>query len=216
MWKTLRWVSLLLLMGAGTNLEQQIIKAYGEPASVRFSQWKQHLLALEGQDRATQLQQVNRFFNQFHEVEDSIMWSEEDYWASAPEFIGSGAGDCEDFAIAKFDSLLKLGVSQQRMRLIYVKIASRPSYHVVLAYYPSDDKPPLILDNLNPELLPADKRADLQPIFSFNAAKLWLNRNRYSPTQEQDISSFSRWRQVLERRKPRQPNQVIEARHDTF
>ncbi|HET9663392.1 MAG TPA: hypothetical protein VFP00_04125, partial [Burkholderiales bacterium] len=45
--------------------------------------------------------------------------------------------------------------------------------HMVLAYYERPDAEPLILDNLNPAILPASNRPDLDPIFGFNSGGLW-------------------------------------------
>ena len=61
------------------------------------------------------------------------------------------------------------------MRLIYVKAriggtaSSLPQAHMVLAYYPTPDAEPLVLDNLMPEIRPASHAPDLQPVFSFNS-----------------------------------------------
>jgi hypothetical protein len=38
--------------------------------------------------------------------------------------------------------------------------------HMVLAYYPTSDAEPLILDNLNTEIMLASTRKDLKPIYS--------------------------------------------------
>lgn len=56
------------------------------------------------------------------------------------------------------------------MRLSYVKALTqqRIENHMVLAYYPTPGADPLILDNLNPRVLPASQRSDLVPVFSFN------------------------------------------------
>ncbi len=51
------------------------------------------------------------------------------------EFLGSNAGDCEDFTIAKYFSLLELGVSDKKLRLVYVKTIELNQFHMVLAYY---------------------------------------------------------------------------------
>jgi hypothetical protein len=68
---------------------------------------------------------------------------------------------------------------------------------MVLGYYPSPDAEPLILDNLIGDILPASRRPDLQPVFSFNSAGLWIggaSRSSADPT-----ARLSRWSRVLER-----------------
>ena len=89
-----------------------------------------------------------------------------------------GMGDCEDFAIAKYFSLLAVGVPASQLRLVYVRLQlgapGGPSQaHMVLAYYASAQAEPLILDNLITDIRPASRRPDLTPVFSFNSDGLW-------------------------------------------
>ena len=44
---------------------------------------------------------------------------------------------------------------------------------MVLAYYPTPDADPYILDNLFGKIVPASERDDLEPIYSFNDEDLW-------------------------------------------
>ncbi len=62
------------------------------------------------------------------------------------------------------------------MRLIYVKAIELNQFHMVLAY-PTPSSEPLILDNINPEIVRASKRSDLLPIYSFNGTNLWLMKS---------------------------------------
>lgn len=47
-------------------------------------------------------------------------------------------------------------------------------WHMVLAYYPTPDADPLILDNLTGEIKPASQRPDLVPVYSFNDDDMWV------------------------------------------
>lgn len=125
-----------------------------------------------------QLTEVNRFFNQLYFVNDDVLWGKTDYWATPLEFLGSNAGDCEDFTIAKYFSLLELGVSDKKLRLVYVKAIELNQFHMVLAYYDTPSAQPLILDNINPQIKPASQRRDLLPIYSFNGQHLWLMKSK--------------------------------------
>ncbi|WP_321285108.1 transglutaminase-like cysteine peptidase [uncultured Vibrio sp.] len=147
---------------------------YGERAGARVSTWRNTLTQLSYVDTQEKLAGVNRFFNQLYFVDDKILWGETDYWATPLELLGSNAGDCEDFTIAKYFSLLELGVPDSKMRLVYVKANELDQFHMVLAYYPTASAEPLILDNLNTEIVRASKRHDLLPIYSFNGTNLWL------------------------------------------
>jgi len=153
-----------------------------------------------------QIKNINDFFNQHIRFEEDIThWKQIDYWATPLETLGSGSGDCEDYTIAKYISLIQLGIPIERLRLIYVKAqVGGPSSrvfqaHMVLGYYPQPDAIPLILDSLVSDIEPADRRIDLHPIFSFNSEGLWVG-NQAQP-QIDPTARLSRWRDVLTRMK---------------
>jgi len=159
------------------------------------------LAALAEADDATRLDAVNRFFNRRIVFgEDVQVWRVDDYWASPLETLQQGAGDCEDYAIAKYFSLLAVGMPASQLRLVYVRLqvggpggASQP--HMVLAYYASASAEPLILDNLVGEIRPASRRPDLTPVFSFNSEGLWQGNG--SQRMGDPVERLSRWREVL-------------------
>lgn len=121
-------------------------------------------------DTLASLQLVNDEINSRVEwLSDKVHWGVDDYWATPAETIGSAGGDCEDYSIAKYYMLKELGVPLSRLRITYVRALSlKGKAHMVLAYYPRPDADPLILDNLNPRVLPASQRPDLDPVYSFN------------------------------------------------
>lgn len=139
------------------------------------------LAGLPKVDAAERLRRVNLFFNQHVAYRpDGEVWGEVDHWASPLEMLDRGAGDCEDFAIAKYLSLVGTGMPMARLRLVYVRARTgtpgepaNGSPHMVLAYYAQPRADPLILDNLGGRILPASQRPDLWPVFSFNAEGLW-------------------------------------------
>ncbi|WP_372527957.1 transglutaminase-like cysteine peptidase [Piscinibacter sp.] len=159
------------------------------------------LIAAAGQDDDGKLQAVNQFFNRrVLAREDIDIWGQVDYWASPVEMLDKGAGDCEDFAIGKYFSLLALGMPVQRLRLVYVRAqiggtGGAVQAHMVLAYYASAGAEPLILDNLITEVRPASRRSDLVPVFSFNGEGLWQGVGVQSAGDP--VERLSRWREVL-------------------
>ena len=133
---------------------------------IRLSNWQQLLKNSTHLDEPGKLEAVNRLVNlSVAYISDQQAWGQNDYWATPEETLTLGQGDCEDFAIAKYFGLLKLGVAVERLRLTYVKALGRNSAHMVLAYYPSPNAQPLILDNLNSQVLPAAARSDLLPVY---------------------------------------------------
>jgi predicted transglutaminase-like cysteine proteinase len=165
----------------------------------RIDDW-QYLLATQKQvSELEQLNVVNRFFNkQLRYVEDIDLWHQEDYWATPIEALWKGAGDCEDYAIAKYFSLRHLGIASEKLRITYVKALSLNRAHMVLTYYSSPDAMPLVLDSLIDTIKPASQRTDLLPVYSFNAEGLWLPGAKGNQ-KVGDTKRLSRWQDVLKK-----------------
>lgn len=150
------------------------------------------------QDDDTRLKTLNTFFNRrILYRDDQETWGQVDYWASPLELLAKGQGDCEDYAIAKYFSLIASGVSGVKMRLVYVRaqVGVTVQAHMVLAYYPTPNAEPLILDNLITDIRPASRRPDLVPVFSFSAEGLWQGVG--STSAGDPAARLSRWRDVL-------------------
>lgn len=161
---------------------------------------------LQAVDEPSKLRGVNEFFNRRVLFRDDIdVWGQNDYWATPLEMLDKGAGDCEDYAIAKYFSLLGLGVPVAKLRLVYVRaqlggLGGPSQAHMVLAYYESPNAEPLILDNLVSEVRPASRRPDLSPVFSFNSEGLWQGVGAQTATGD-PVARLSRWRELLAKAK---------------
>lgn len=157
---------------------EEIELNYGKKARQRVEDWR-YLIA-DNQNEADQnkLQRVNDFINQLRFEDDEIHWQLRDYWATPLETLVTNGGDCEDFSIAKYFSLNELGVADQCLRLTYVKALSINKAHMVLTYQCERGDIPLVLDNLNKLILPANQRKDLLPVYSFNAQGLWIAKQK--------------------------------------
>ncbi len=185
------------------TVEQQwvsaVSKKYGSRAGKRVETWRNNMSDYASLPEKQQLEAVNDFFNQLTFVDDIRLWGKKDYWATPLEFLGANAGDCEDFTIAKYFSLLELGVSDTKLRLVYVKALELNQFHMVLAYYSKPSAEPILLDNLNKTILPASKRRDLLPIYSFNGQNLWLMKERGSGKLAGKSSRLSLWNDLRSR-----------------
>lgn len=180
------------------RFSQVVKQRYGEPAFTVANQLTQLVNKLNSASESQKLQHINQFFNQHIDYGDDIfVWKTKDYWASPGESIGVAAGDCEDFAIAKYVFLKILGLSNNKLRLTYVKAlyGGRRQAHMVLSYYASPNAEPLILDNIKPQILPASSRPDLTPVFSFNDQGLWAANSRKN--RGNASTHLSRWRSLL-------------------
>lgn len=59
------------------------------------------------------LDRVNFFINRTLPELDNFSIGIDDYWMTPKEFLIKGRGDCEDYAIAKYFTLLELGVKKK-------------------------------------------------------------------------------------------------------
>ncbi|NGN97570.1 MULTISPECIES: transglutaminase-like cysteine peptidase [Grimontia] len=156
----------------------KVASFYGERAGKRVAAWRDVVAQSADLSETQKLEAVNNFFNQLYFVNDIDLWGKKDYWATPLEFLGSAAGDCEDFSIAKYFTLRELGIDDKKLRLVYVKAIKLNQFHMVVAYYPTASSEPVLLDNIDPEIKKASKRRDLLPVYSFNGSRLWLMKER--------------------------------------
>lgn len=134
--------------------------------------WQAMMRDQAGRNRLAQLQEVNRFLNDWRYRDDAGNYGRRDYWASPLEFLRR-SGDCEDYAIIKYVTLRDLGFSVEELRLVVVHDALRDLAHAVLAVYLDDQV--YILDNLNTAVLPQDELAQYVPYYSVNETTRWAH-----------------------------------------
>ncbi|ATE76351.1 putative transglutaminase-like cysteine proteinase [Pseudomonas sp. PvR086] len=215
-WSTLRlrfggWLLLasFLLAGLGSawadwdfaQVLQTAEKRYGPlgEAQGRIEAWSQMLQSERNQPEREQLNAVNHFFNQRLSFQDDTrIWHQTDYWATPVESLIKAAGDCEDFALAKYFSLRHLGIPSEKLRITYVKALTQNQAHMVLTFYSSPTADPLVLDNLIDEIRPASQRKDLLPVYAFNAEGLYLP-GANGGKRSSDSKKLSRWQDVLKK-----------------
>ena len=154
--------------------------------------WQALLNNAQGLAEQEKVLKVNHFFNQIPFASDDQNWGKVDYWASPIEMLNKQAGDCEDYAIAKYTSLLKLGVAAHKLKLAYVNINGKVGVqgknnataagqyltaaqsHMVLLYFKEDGAVPVVLDNVIAPILSINQRHDLSPVYAFNDEGMWL------------------------------------------
>lgn len=165
----------------------------------RIDAWQNLLTSQKQTSEFERLTVVNRFFNQqLRYVEDIDLWHEVDYWATPIQSLIKGAGDCEDYAIAKYFSLRRMGIASEKLRITYVKALRQNRAHMVLTYYSSPQAQPLVLDSLMDAIKPAGERPDLLPVYAFNGEGLWLN-GASGNKKVGDTKRLSRWQDVLKK-----------------
>jgi predicted transglutaminase-like cysteine proteinase len=180
-------------------LFNKIRNQYDDDALERVQDWQQLLSTSHTLPIDEKLYQVNNFFNELEFVDDIDHWGKDDYWATPVEFLATEGGDCEDFVIAKYFSLKELGVPAEKLRLMYVTATRLRQAHMVLAYYEEPNSVPLVLDNINRRILPASRRRDLLPVYSFNGDGLWLAKEQGRGQKVQQGGNNNLWNDLNKR-----------------
>ena len=110
---------------------------------------------------------INRAVNMaIRPVSDWVQYGFADFWASPLQTLGSGAGDCEDYAIVKYVVLRELGILADDLRLIVVQDEKRETGHAVVAV--RYEQRWLILDNRTMAILDAEDVHDYRPLFALD------------------------------------------------
>jgi predicted transglutaminase-like cysteine proteinase len=173
-----------------SSLQQKRVEAY-----------KKFLSKIKDIEEDKKLILTNNYFNQIVSEYDSWVWKKRDYWAAPLEFIKKGAGDCEDYAIAKYYTLKKVGIDANRLFLMVVKTEKKEEYHMVLGYFKDFKHSPLILDNLSWKILTLKKRKDLKFIIGFNEKYILKNRkiSSLNLSKYYKYSEINRWIKFLKK-----------------
>jgi predicted transglutaminase-like cysteine proteinase len=132
--------------------------------------WLALLRGLKGAPRVEQVRKVHRFINRWTYRSDSDNYGRSDYWATPLEFLRR-SGDCEDYVIARYVSLRRLGIPPAQLRMVVVQDVRRGLPHAVLAVYLGDDV--WILDNLSEVALRQEQVGDYVPYYSVNESARW-------------------------------------------
>lgn len=135
------------------------------------ARWDAFVRSEEGKPLAQQVREVNRFFNAVRYIEDQANYGQADYWATPYEFLARG-GDCEDYAIAKYLTLKRLGVDPDQMRLMIVQDYNLGGIiHCILEVTVDGER--LILDNQARDVMAAAQIFHYQPVYAINESSWW-------------------------------------------
>lgn len=123
-------------------------------------------LGKKGEGRA-RLGWINRAVNM--SIRPASDWSQygyADFWASPLQTLGSGAGDCEDYAIVKYAILRELGVASDDLRLVIVQDEQRQTGHAVVAV--RFEQRWLVLDNRTMAILDTEDVRHYRPVIALD------------------------------------------------
>jgi predicted transglutaminase-like cysteine proteinase len=134
--------------------------------------WTSFLDSIRKLPRREQLNAVNAWANTRPYVEDIQNYHVSDYWATPGQFLAHG-GDCEDYAITKYYSLVRLGFSADDLRIVIVDDSNLNVFHAVLAV--RSDNNVWLLDNQLQHVVPMDVAVQYVPIYSLNEHGWWMH-----------------------------------------
>jgi predicted transglutaminase-like cysteine proteinase len=197
------YVQVNALESFDSRVIKNIKNKYGSRAYKRLTVWDKMLIKAKNAKTLNKLKYVNDFFNKVKYMTDIKHWHKVDYWATPYEFVGTGAGDCEDYAIAKYFALIKLGIPENKLRISYVKLLRQRTRfeeaHMVLAYYHKPNSTPIILDNVNKRLKLVSQRKDLKLIYSFNANGLYQSKTRGQGQVKVGSNNLHKWKNLVDK-----------------
>jgi hypothetical protein len=100
-------------------------------------------------------------------MSDLAQYGVEDLWTSPLATLAAGAGDCEDYAIAKLVALREAGISQDDLRLVILRSEISGEDHAVTAVRVEGHW--RMLDNRFFLMLEDSDVAKFQPVFVIDA-----------------------------------------------
>lgn len=123
---------------------------------------------------AARLQVINSAVNSaIRYRSDRRSYGKTDHWATLAEIAERGAGDCEDYAIAKMWLLKASGIPSDAMQLIVLRDTRRSLYHAVLAVHHEGQV--FILDNVRDGIGHDSDLSTYVPIYSLAWRGAWIH-----------------------------------------
>jgi predicted transglutaminase-like cysteine proteinase len=155
------------------------------PAALQFLDIVEAAKVREGRAR---LGEINRAVNlAIRPVSDLAQYGQIDVWASPLASLARGAGDCEDYAIAKFVALHRAGLAPDDLRIVIMYDPVRREDHAVAAA--RLDGHWLTLDNRRMAMVEDIKLANYRPIFLIDAEGVKAYRD-VMPGEDQQVASL--------------------------
>ena len=153
--------------------ELRAIKKNNIISKNRIVDYQKTLFKLKTLDKETQLNKVNFYLNRLLPQYDDVINKKLDSWATPKEFLTVGYGDCEDYVIIKYYSLIKLGFDENKLFITIVKEKFKGGGHMVLTYFKTKHESPLVLDNLSFKILDLKTRKDLEAQLFINSSGVY-------------------------------------------
>lgn len=171
-------------------------------ARSRIRNWQSFIDDMRRKSEADVIPAVNAYINSMHFVDDANLWEKSDYWATPLQMLAAGAGDCEDFAIAKYFTLKALGISEDHLRITYVwhrdmRTGIREP-HMVLTYTATESHELLVLDILTNDIRPLTQHQEMEPVYGINSNGLWLVGDNSQLIAAGNPTQLPQWRNLIQ------------------
>jgi predicted transglutaminase-like cysteine proteinase len=133
---------------------------------------KRFLAIVDGAKRVDgelRIAQINRAINlNIRGATDIELYGVAELWATPLKTFAKGAGDCEDYAIAKYVALREIGIPADHLRLVVVRDNKVKDYHAVAAVRSGDRW--MILDNRTLAIRSDSDVAEFDPLYVLDQA----------------------------------------------
>jgi predicted transglutaminase-like cysteine proteinase len=124
------------------------------------------------------IETANRLINgAIRYMSDLAQHATVDVWSAPLASLGTGRGDCEDYAIAKYVVLREAGVSEQDLRVLLVRDRNVREDHAVLAI--RNGEAWTVLDNRSSALTPDRELRHFKPLFALDSGGVNLVASPY-------------------------------------
>ena len=145
--------------------------------------------AAKGREGRARLGEINRAVNlAIRPVSDLAQYGQIDVWTSPLATLARGAGDCEDYAIAKFVALRRAGVGPDDLRIVIMHDPVRGEDHAVAAA--RLDGRWLTLDNRRMAMVEDVQLTSYRPVFLIDAEGVKSYRDGIPEGEGQQLASI--------------------------
>ena len=145
----------------------------------KISRWRTHLQAVHFGDERQGLQRLNTMVNEDIVYRDDYShFHVRDYW-SEPDIVLEEGGDCEDIALLKAASLLRLNWPAERMQLLvgYLTERGRKESHAVLLVETTSGEQLIMRSIANSVIAPHE--FSFLPIYAVNGKGVFIVKPTY-------------------------------------
>lgn len=171
-------------------------------ARSRIMHWQTFIDGARHKSVSDKIIAVNAYFNTLHFVDDQNLWHQPDYWATPLQMLAAGAGDCEDFAIAKYYTLKMLGINEDHLRITYVWNYDEQSGvrqpHMILIYTNSSNAEALVLDIVTNDIRPLKQHKEMEAVYGLNSKGLWFVGEDAQMISAGTPTQLPQWRKLVQ------------------